>query len=77
MAPDEGNCSTAIGEKRELVANRGNHSWLEIRRQDRLDRRGIREHLGMPRFDDLLDEDSARLIHGYILQRTRESVGGR
>ncbi|MEE8129173.1 MAG: PQQ-dependent dehydrogenase, methanol/ethanol family [Vicinamibacterales bacterium] len=39
--------------------------------------RGIREPLGMPRFDDSLDEDSLRLIHGYILQRARESVGER
>ncbi len=39
--------------------------------------RGIREPLGMPRFDDSLDDDSLRLIHGYILQRARESVGER
>jgi quinohemoprotein ethanol dehydrogenase len=39
--------------------------------------RGIREPMGMPRFDDTLDEDSLRLIQGYILQRQRESVGGR
>jgi mono/diheme cytochrome c family protein len=39
--------------------------------------RGFREPLGMPSFGDLLDEEQARLIHGYILQRARESVGER
>ncbi len=36
---------------------------------------GVRVPLGMPRFDDSLDEDDVRLIQGYILQRTRESAG--
>ena len=39
--------------------------------------RGTREPLGMPPFDDSLDEDSLRLIQGYVLQRARESVGER
>ncbi len=38
---------------------------------------GLRESLGMPRFDDVLDDDDVRLLHGYIVQRARESVGGR
>jgi hypothetical protein len=38
--------------------------------------RGVREPLGMPRFDDKLNEDDVRLIQGYILQRARESAGG-
>jgi cytochrome c553 len=37
---------------------------------------GVREGLGMPRFDDSLDEDDVRLIQGYILYRARESAGG-
>ena len=37
--------------------------------------RGTRESRGMPRFDDVLDEDSSRLIQAYVLQRARESVG--
>ena len=39
--------------------------------------RGTREPLGMPRFDDSLDDDEVRLIQGYIVQRARESAGGR
>ena len=31
----------------------------------------------MPRFDDVLDKESSRLIQGYVLQRARESVGER
>jgi PQQ-dependent dehydrogenase (methanol/ethanol family) len=37
---------------------------------------GIRAPLGMPSFDDRLDEDDVRLIQAYILHRARESVGG-
>lgn len=37
---------------------------------------GSRAQLGMPRFDDKLDEDDVRLIQGYILQRARDSAGG-
>ena len=37
---------------------------------------GAREPLGMPRFDDSLDEDDVRLIQGFILSRARESAGG-
>ncbi|HUF76677.1 MAG TPA: PQQ-dependent dehydrogenase, methanol/ethanol family [Longimicrobiales bacterium] len=37
--------------------------------------RGIRAPLGMPAFDDLLDEEDVRLIQGYVVQRARESVG--
>jgi PQQ-dependent dehydrogenase (methanol/ethanol family) len=37
---------------------------------------GVRAPVGMPRFDDSLDEDDVRLIQGYILQRARESAGG-
>jgi PQQ-dependent dehydrogenase (methanol/ethanol family) len=37
---------------------------------------GLRAPLGMPRFDDKLDEDDVRLIQGYILQRARDSAGG-
>jgi quinohemoprotein ethanol dehydrogenase len=37
---------------------------------------GIRAPLGMPSFDDLLDEDDVRLIQAYILHRARESAGG-
>jgi PQQ-dependent dehydrogenase (methanol/ethanol family) len=36
---------------------------------------GAREALGMPRFDNSLDEDDVRLIQGYILQRARETAG--
>jgi PQQ-dependent dehydrogenase (methanol/ethanol family) len=35
---------------------------------------GVRAPLGMPRFDDLLDEGDVRLIQGYVLQRARESA---
>jgi PQQ-dependent dehydrogenase (methanol/ethanol family) len=38
---------------------------------------GAREALGMPRFDDVLDEQDVRLIQGYVLQRARDSAGGR
>ena len=37
---------------------------------------GLREPLGMPPFDDLLDSEDVRLIQGYILHRARESAGG-
>ncbi len=37
---------------------------------------GLREPLGMPRFDDLLDSEDVRLIQGYILHRAREAAGG-
>jgi PQQ-dependent dehydrogenase (methanol/ethanol family) len=37
---------------------------------------GVREGLGMPRFDDSLDEDDVRMIQGYVLERARESAGG-
>lgn len=37
---------------------------------------GLREPLGMPRFDDALDEDDVRMIQGYVLERARESAGG-
>jgi len=37
---------------------------------------GAREGLGMPRFDDSLDEDDVRMIQGYILHRASESAGG-
>jgi PQQ-dependent dehydrogenase (methanol/ethanol family) len=39
--------------------------------------RGSREHLGMPAFDEAIDEEALRMIHGYILQRARESIGQR
>jgi PQQ-dependent dehydrogenase (methanol/ethanol family) len=38
--------------------------------------RGAREPLGMPRFDDVLNEEDVRLIQGYILVRAHESAGG-
>ncbi|HSR15223.1 MAG TPA: PQQ-dependent dehydrogenase, methanol/ethanol family [Gemmatimonadales bacterium] len=37
---------------------------------------GARRALGMPQFDDVLDEGRLRLIQGYILSRARESAGG-
>ena len=37
---------------------------------------GIRESLGMPRFDDLLDSEDVRLIQAYVLRRALESAGG-
>lgn len=35
---------------------------------------GMMERAGMPRFDDVLDEDSARLVHAYILDRANEDA---
>jgi quinohemoprotein ethanol dehydrogenase len=37
---------------------------------------GAREPLGMPRFDDVLNEDDVSLIQGYIINRAKESAGG-
>ncbi len=37
---------------------------------------GIREPLGMPRFDDVLNENEVRNLQGYILRRAEESAGG-
>jgi PQQ-dependent dehydrogenase (methanol/ethanol family) len=36
---------------------------------------GMRETLGMPRFDDVLTPEDVRLIQGFVLSRARESVG--
>lgn len=37
---------------------------------------GLREPLGMPAFDDILDAEDVRRIQAYVLARARESVGG-
>ncbi len=37
---------------------------------------GVREPLGMPAFDDILNADDVRRIQAYVLSRARESVGG-
>jgi alcohol dehydrogenase (cytochrome c)/quinohemoprotein ethanol dehydrogenase len=37
---------------------------------------GLREPLGMPRFDDVLSPEDVRLIQGYVLSRAREASGG-
>ncbi|MCH7717397.1 MAG: PQQ-dependent dehydrogenase, methanol/ethanol family [Gemmatimonadetes bacterium] len=37
---------------------------------------GLREPLGMPAFDDLLNAEDVRLIQAYVLARARESAGG-
>jgi PQQ-dependent dehydrogenase (methanol/ethanol family) len=37
---------------------------------------GARASLGMPAWDDVLDQEQVRLIQGYVLQRARESAGG-
>ena len=37
---------------------------------------GVRAHVGMPSFADLLSLDDARLVQAYILQRAAESAGG-
>jgi PQQ-dependent dehydrogenase (methanol/ethanol family) len=36
---------------------------------------GMRETLGMPRFDDVLTPEDVRLIQGFVLSRARESAG--
>jgi PQQ-dependent dehydrogenase (methanol/ethanol family) len=35
---------------------------------------GLREPLGMPRFDDVLSPEDVRLIQGFVLSRARESA---
>ena len=35
---------------------------------------GVRAPLGMPAFDDLLDEDDVRRIQAHVLSRARESA---
>ncbi len=37
---------------------------------------GLREPLGMPAFDDLLNAEDVRRIQAYVLARARESAGG-
>ena len=37
---------------------------------------GLRESLGMPKFDDLLDSEDVRMIQAYVLRRAAESAGG-
>ncbi len=37
---------------------------------------GIREPLGMPAFDDVLNAEDVRRIQAYVLARARESAGG-
>ena len=37
---------------------------------------GARRALGMPQFDDVLDEARVRLIQGYVLSRAKASAGG-
>jgi PQQ-dependent dehydrogenase (methanol/ethanol family) len=37
---------------------------------------GLRAPLGMPSFEDSLDEEDVRLIQGYVLDRARRSAGG-
>ena len=44
---------------------------------DKVVRQGMMERAGMPRFDDVLSAEDARLVHAYIIERAHEDQADR